>query len=101
MTIYVGNLAFEITEADLSDVFADYGSVKQVKLPIDRGTGQKRGFAFIEMETEAEETAAINALDGAEWIGRTLKVNKAKPRPDASANKGSNNPRWTDQRRPV
>ena len=49
-------------------------------LPTDRETGRPRGFAFVEMETEAEETAAIEALDGAEWMGRALKVNKAKPR---------------------
>jgi RNA recognition motif-containing protein len=80
MTIFVGNLSFKATEEDLREVFADYGAVKQVKLPIDRETGRKRGFAFVEMETEAQETAAIEALDGAEWMGRDLRVNKAQPR---------------------
>jgi len=56
--------------------------VKRVQLPTDRETGRKRGFAFVEMEEEAEETAAITALDGAEWMGRSLKVNKAKPKED-------------------
>ena len=80
MTVYVGNLSFDATQDDLNDVFTEYGTVKSIHLPTDRETGRKRGFAFVEMETEAEETAAIEALDGAEWMGRNLKVNKAKPR---------------------
>jgi RNA recognition motif-containing protein len=80
MSIYVGNLSYEIDQEDLTEVFADYGTVKRVNLPTDRDTGRKRGFAFVEMETEAEEDAAISKLDGAEWMGRSLKVNKAKPR---------------------
>ena len=82
MSIYVGNLSYEVTENDLTGVFAEYGNVKRVQLPTDRETGRKRGFAFVEMEKEAEETAAIEALDGAEWMGRSLKVNKAKPKED-------------------
>ncbi|MFW6264234.1 MAG: RNA recognition motif domain-containing protein [Cyanobacteriota bacterium] len=82
MTVYVGNLSYDATEADLTEVFTEYGSVKQVKMPMDRTTGRMRGFAFVEMGTEDEETAAINELDGAEWMGRTLKVNKARPRED-------------------
>ncbi|MEP0885942.1 RNA-binding protein [Trichocoleus sp. ST-U3] len=80
MSIYVGNLSYEVTQEDLSAVFAEYGSVKRVQLPTDRETGRLRGFGFVEMATEAEEAAAIDALDGAEWMGRDLKVNKAKPR---------------------
>lgn len=80
MSIYVGNLSYEVTEADLNSVFAEYGAVKRVQVPTDRETGRMRGFAFVEMSSEAEETAAIEALDGAEWMGRSLKVNKAKPR---------------------
>ncbi|MCY7272778.1 MAG: RNA-binding protein [Phormidesmis sp. CAN_BIN44] len=80
MTIYVGNLAFQATEDDLKEVFAEYGAVSRVSLPTDRETGRKRGFAFVEMEDEAKEDAAIAELDGAEWLGRELKVNKAKPR---------------------
>jgi RNA recognition motif-containing protein len=84
MSIYVGNLSYEVTEADLTSVFAEYGAVKRVQLPIDRETGRMRGFGFVEMNTDAEETAAIDALDGAEWMGRDLKVNKAKPREERS-----------------
>lgn len=80
MSIYVGNLSYQVTEDDISQAFAEYGTVKRVQLPTDRETGRVRGFAFVEMSTEAEETAAIDALDGAEWMGRDLKVNKAKPR---------------------
>lgn len=82
MSIYVGNLSYEVTEADLTSVFAEYGSVKRIQVPTDRETGRMRGFAFVEMGTDAEETAAIDALDGAEWMGRDLKVNKARPRED-------------------
>jgi RNA recognition motif-containing protein len=82
MSIYVGNLSYDVTEEDLNKVFAEYGTVKRVNLPTDRETGRPRGFGFVEMDTDAEETAAIEALDGAEWMGRDLKVNKAKPRDD-------------------
>ncbi len=80
MTIYVGNLSFQATEDDLRDVFAEYGEVQRISLPIDRETGRKRGFAFVEMSEEAHEDAAISELDGAEWLGRELRVNKARPR---------------------
>jgi RNA recognition motif-containing protein len=82
MSIYVGNLSYDVTQADLTDVFAEYGTVKRVQLPTDRETGRMRGFAFVEMSSDAEEDKAITELDGAEWMGRNLKVNKAKPRED-------------------
>lgn len=82
MTIYVGNLSYRATEADLKAVFADYGEVKRIVLPTDRETGRLRGFAFVEMSEDAQEDAAITELDGAEWMGRQLRVNKAKPRED-------------------
>ncbi|MGR3279810.1 RNA recognition motif domain-containing protein, partial [Acaryochloris marina NIES-2412] len=80
MSIYVGNLSYDVTEQDLNTAFAEYGTVKSAQLPTDRETGRKRGFGFVEMGDEAEEAKAIEELDGAEWMGRTLKVNKAKPR---------------------
>ncbi|HEY9621401.1 MAG TPA: RNA-binding protein [Crinalium sp.] len=82
MSIYIGNLSYQVTEADVTAVFAEYGTVKRVQLPTDRETGRMRGFGFVEMGTDAEEDAAIEALDGAEWMGRDLRVNKAKPRED-------------------
>jgi RNA recognition motif-containing protein len=80
VTIYVGNLSFQASEEDVKEIFADYGTVGRVSLPMDRETGRKRGFAFVELGGESEEDAAVAALDGAEWMGRELKVNKAKPR---------------------
>ncbi len=96
MSIYVGNLSYEVTQEDLTQAFAEYGAVKRVQLPTDRETGRLRGFAFVEMGTEAEETAAIEALDGAEWMGRDLKVNKAKPREDRGSSGGGN---WSNNNR--
>jgi RNA recognition motif-containing protein len=80
MSIYVGNLSYEVTQDALTQVFAEYGEVKRVQLPTDRETGRLRGFGFVEMVDESHEQAAIEALDGAEWMGRDLKVNKAKPK---------------------
>lgn len=80
MTIYVGNLSYEATRQDLEEVFAEYGTVKKVSLPTDRETGQMRGFAFIELEDVNNEDKAIQELDGAEWFGKTLRVNKARPK---------------------
>jgi RNA recognition motif-containing protein len=85
MSIYIGNLSYEATQEEITQVFAEYGTVKRVQLPTDRETGRPRGFGFVEMSTDAEEEAAIEALDGAEWMGRDLKVNKAKPREDRSS----------------
>lgn len=80
MSIYVGNLSYSATEDDLRQVFSEYGEVKRITLPSDRETGRPRGFAFVEMADEATEAKAIEALDGAEWMERELRVNKAKPR---------------------
>lgn len=85
MSIYVGNLDYEITQEDLNEVFAEYGTVKRVHIPTDRETGRVRGFAFVEMESESDEDKAIAALDGAEWMDRSLKVNKARPRENKSS----------------
>ena len=78
--IYVGNLAFSTTEADVRELFAQHGNVSSVALVTDRESGQPRGFGFVEMESGAD--AAISALDGKEHGGRTLKVNEARPRED-------------------
>ena len=89
MSIYVGNLSYQVTEEDLTQVFKDYGTVNRVQLPTDRETGRPRGFGFVEMSTEEEEAAAIEALDSAEWMGRDIKVNKAKPRDERSPRQNS------------
>lgn len=93
MTIFVGNLSFKASEEDLRLVFAEYGTVKQVKLPVDRETGRKRGFAFVELENEADEQKAIDELDGATWMGRDLRVNKALPRQTGSSGRNGRYPR--------
>ncbi len=94
MTVYVGNLSYSATEADLTDVFKEYGDVKRVQVPVDRETGRMRGFAFVEMSEEAAEDAAIEDLDGAEWMGRTLKVNKARPRTERKPSGGGGRGGW-------
>ena len=80
MTIYVGNLSFDVTQDDLVGVFSDYGQVNKAYLPTDRETGKLRGFAFVDLANDDEELEAIEALDGASWMGRNMKVNKARPR---------------------
>lgn len=97
MSIYVGNLPYKVTQEDLSSVFAEYGTVTRVQLPVDRETGRPRGFGFVEMSSDAEETAAIEALDGATWMGRDLKVNKAKPREDKKATNPRRDNKWKQQ----
>lgn len=87
MTIYIGNLSYQATADDLTEVFAEYGAVKRISLPVDRETGRMRGFAFVELAEEAQEDTAISDLDGAEWLGRQLKVNKAKPKEGAQNGK--------------
>jgi RNA recognition motif-containing protein len=97
MSIYVGNLSFKVTEEQIHDVFSEYGTVKKVSLPVDRENNNRpRGFAFVEMSSDNEEESAIQALDQAEWMGRELKVNKARPkesRPTGGGNGGSFNRR--------
>ena len=97
MSIYVGNLNYEVSQEDLNEVFSEYGKVKRVHLPTDRETGRKRGFGFVEMETEAEEEKAIETLDGAEWMGREIKVNKARPRENNRSSFGGGGGRRNDR----
>jgi RNA recognition motif-containing protein len=86
--LYVGNLSFQTTQQDLEDLFAQSGQVSSVSLMTDRDTGQSRGFAFVEMSTEEEAQAAIQALDGKELDGRALKVNEARAREDRGGRGG-------------
>lgn len=78
--IYVGNLSFSSTEADIRDAFGRHGEVESVAVITDRETGRPRGFAFVEMEEASAAASAISALDGSDLGGRTIKVNEAKPR---------------------
>ncbi len=76
--LYVGNLPDSATEKNLSDKFSAFGTVKSVKLITDRGTGQSRGFGFIEMASDADAHAAIDSLNGSDYEGRPMKVNEAR-----------------------
>ena len=80
MTIYIGNLSFQAEQEDLVDLFSQYGEVTKASLPLDRETGRKRGFAFVEMSQDADEQKAIDDLQDVEWMGRMIRVNKATPR---------------------
>ena len=80
INIYVGNLSYRMTEDELRDAFAAFGTVERVKIVSDRYTGQSRGFGFVEMAGRDEGEQAINELNGREVKGRSLKVNEAKPR---------------------
>lgn len=84
MNIYVGNLPFTATDADLRDLFADYGEITSAAVIVDRDTGRSRGFGFVELADEALAGKAVGQLDGQDWDGRRLKVNKARPRPTRS-----------------
>jgi RNA recognition motif-containing protein len=90
MSIYIGNLPYEVTQDDLQEAFAEYGNVKRVYIPTDRDTGRVKGFGFVEMDSDNNEDSAIEALDGAEWLGRQLRVNKAKPRENEPKRVGRN-----------
>ena len=83
MSIFVGNLPFRAEQEDVIELFAQFGEVTNCALPLERDTGRKRGFAFIEMGDEATEAAAIEGLQGAELMGRPLRINKAEPRGSA------------------
>ena len=83
MSIFVGNLPFRAEQEDVIELFAQFGEVANCALPLERDTGRKRGFAFVEMADEAVEDAAIEGLQGAELMGRPLRINKAEPRGSA------------------
>ncbi|MDC0722429.1 RNA recognition motif domain-containing protein [Nannocystis bainbridge] len=78
--LFVGNLSFQITDSDLQQAFQPYGAVKEVKLMTDRETGRSRGFAFVEMTSDADAKRAIEALHGASLDGRPLRVSEAEDR---------------------
>jgi RNA recognition motif-containing protein len=78
--LYVGNLAYSVTEAELRDVFAEVGNVAEVKVVLDRDTGRPRGFAFVEMSSDAEATDAMSKLNGSELQGRSMNIKEAQER---------------------
>jgi RNA recognition motif-containing protein len=78
--LYVGNLSYEVTDAELSKMFEPHGTVESAQIIMDRDTGRSKGFGFVEMKTDQEAQAAIAALNGKDSGGRSLKVNEAKPK---------------------
>ncbi len=100
--IYVGNLQFSTTEADLRSMFDPYGAVESATLVTDRDTGRSRGFAFVEMNNTQEADQAIAALNGADLDGRALNVNEARPKVQGGGGRGNGGgfgrqrrePRW-------
>jgi RNA recognition motif-containing protein len=78
--LFVGNLSFQATQADLAALFQPFGQIGRIHMVTDRETGRARGFAFVEMPNDAEAAQAIAALDGKEMAGRNLKVNEARPK---------------------
>jgi cold-inducible RNA-binding protein len=88
MRLYVGNLAFNTTENDLQDNFERYGTVADVKIMMDQGSGRSRGFGFVTMGSSAEGQAAITGLDGQDMDGRNLTVNEARPREERGGGGG-------------
>ncbi|MDJ0664739.1 MAG: RNA-binding protein [Acidimicrobiia bacterium] len=80
MNIYVGNLPFSTTAAELEEAFSQYGTVDSAAVISDRETGRSRGFGFVEMGNDEEARRAIEELDGADFGGRDLRVNEARPR---------------------
>jgi RNA recognition motif-containing protein len=101
--LYVGNIAYETTENDLQDLFAQSGTVESVRVMRDMATGRARGFAFVEMASDEEAQAAISQLHEREFGGRTLTVNEARPQVSRGAGGGGggfggprrrSEPRW-------
>lgn len=91
--LYVGNLGYDVSSTDLEQLFAPHGTVDSANVITDRSTGQSKGFGFVEMRSNAEADAAIAALDGKDFGGRTIKVNEARPRPSGGGG-GGRRGRW-------
>jgi len=97
--LYVGNLAFQTTSQELQELFAQAGKVESASVVEDRETGRSRGFAFVEMSTNEEATAAIDQFNGKELGGRALKVNEAKPRENRGGGRSFNDNRGRSNNR--
>src|SRR6201984_2363638 len=86
--LYVGNLGYGVTDADLASLFEPHGTVESAQIIMDRDTGRSKGFGFVEMKTDQEAQAAIAALNGKESGGRSLTVNEAKPKTEGGGRGG-------------
>ena len=94
--IFVGSLSWGTTDQMLNDAFAEFGTISEAKVILDRETGRSRGFGFVTMSQQSEAADAIAALDGQELDGRTVRVNEAQDRPhrDGGGQRGGGNSRW-------
>jgi hypothetical protein len=88
VSIFVGNLPFRAEQEDVIELFAPFAEVANCSLPLERDTGRKRGFAFVELVDPELETKAVDALQGAELMGRPLRINKAEPRGNSGPRRG-------------
>ena len=96
MNIYVGNLAYEVTDDNLAEEFGAYGQVESARVITDRFSGRSRGFGFVEMPNNAEAQTAIDSLNGKEIKGRAVTANQARPREAMGGGGGGDRgaPRW-------
>jgi RNA recognition motif-containing protein len=92
--LYVGGLSYSVTDDQLRELFAAHGTVESANVVTDRYTDQSRGFGFVEFSTQEEAESAVNALNGTEHFGRTLKVDMSRPRGDRSGGGGGGRDRW-------
>ncbi|OGG46786.1 MAG: RNA-binding protein [Candidatus Handelsmanbacteria bacterium RIFCSPLOWO2_12_FULL_64_10] len=88
MNIYVGNLSYDVSEADLKELFETFGQVSSASVVKDKFSGQSKGFGFVEMPTDAEAKAAISGLNGRDMKGRTISVDEARPRAGGGGGRG-------------
>ena len=94
MNIYVGNLAYSVSEDELRQAFEQFGAVSRVNVITDKFTGQSKGFGFVEMDDNSEADAAIKALNDTALSGRNIKVNQARPREQRPQRGGGGGGRW-------
>ena len=94
MNIYITGLNYSINDADLNDLFAEYGEITSAKVIMDRETGRSRGFGFVEMTSDTDGQKAIDELNGAEYDQKTISVSIARPREERPRNNGYNSRRY-------
>lgn len=90
--LYVGNLPYSANDQSLNDAFAECGTVQSAKVIMDRDSGRSKGFAFVEMSSDTEATAAIERFNGADWEGRAMNVSEAKPQAPRDSSFGGRGP---------
>lgn len=94
MDIYVGNLPYQAGDQNLRELFSKHGTVASARVIADKFSGESKGFGFVEMPDKAEATAAIQALNGQDFMGRALRVNESQPKPKGGGSGGSRPNRW-------